>query len=195
MYIGEIDSIAKNYVTQIPISVLLIDDEFLIGEAMRIKLATEHDILFHYCKDPDKALEKAYSVKPTVIMLDLVMPGVNGLTMVKFFKSNEDLRDIPLIVLSAREEPELKKKAIALGANDYIIKLPDKIELVARIRCHSERYIFKRQRDELIMKLDSGEMASEDGVNLPIVEDKSQPVTPASAPASGGGDLFSPYLD
>ena len=153
MYIQNIDSIADKYVTRIPLSVLLIDDEFLIGEAMRIKLSTETDIRFTYCKEPDKALETAISAQPTVIMLDLVMPGVNGLTMVKFFKSSEDFSEVPLIVLSAREEPELKKKALALGANDYMIKLPDKPELVARIRCHSERYIFKQQRDELIMKI------------------------------------------
>ncbi len=153
MYIQNIDAIAEKYVTKIPISVLLIDDEFLIGEAMRIKLSNEQDIRFHYCKEPDKALETAISAQPTVIMLDLVMPGVNGLTMVKFFKSSEDFSDVPLIVLSAREEPELKKKALALGANDYMIKLPDKPELIARIRCHSERYIFKQQRDELIMKI------------------------------------------
>lgn len=166
MYIQDVESVVDKYVRRIPISVLLIDDEFLIGEAMRIKLASERDITFHYCKEPDKALEKAFSAQPTVIMLDLVMPGVNGLTMVKFFKSSEDFRDVPLIVLSAREEPELKKKAIALGANDYMIKLPDKTELVARIRCHSERYIFKQQRDEAIMKLrampnqDTGEISS-----------------------------------
>ena len=153
MYIQEADSVLEKYVTPIPISVLLIDDEFLIGEAMRIKLSTERDITFNYCKEPDKALETAIGVQPTVIMLDLVMPGVNGLTMVKFFKSSEDFKDVPLIVLSAREEPELKKKAIALGANDYMIKLPDKTDLIARIRCHSERYIFKQQRDELVMKL------------------------------------------
>ena len=153
MYNQDIDAIASQYVTPIPISVLLIDDEFLIGEAMRIKLSGETDITFHYCKEPDKALETAISAQPTVIMLDLVMPGVNGLTMVKFFKSSEDFNDVPLIVLSAREEPELKKKALALGANDYMIKLPDKPELIARIRCHSERYIFKQQRDELIVKI------------------------------------------
>lgn len=153
MFNQGVESIADQYVTKMPISVLLIDDEFLIGEAMRIKLSSETDIVFNYCKEPDKALETAIGVQPTVIMLDLVMPGVNGLTMVKFFKSSEDFRDVPLIVLSAREEPELKKKAIALGANDYMIKLPDKIDLIARIRCHSERYIYKQQRDELIMKL------------------------------------------
>jgi PleD family two-component response regulator len=170
MFNQSVESIADQYVTKMPISVLLIDDEFLIGEAMRIKLSSETDIIFNYCKEPDKALETAIGVQPTVIMLDLVMPGVNGLTMVKFFKSSEDFRDVPLIVLSAREEPELKKKAIALGANDYMIKLPDKIDLVARIRCHSERYIFKQQRDELIMKLRAMSGQNGDGYSSPYLD-------------------------
>jgi len=170
MYTQDVDSIADQYVTKLPISVLLIDDEFLIGEAMRIKLSSETDIIFNYCKEPDKALETAIGVQPTVIMLDLVMPGVNGLTMVKFFKSSEDFRDVPLIVLSAREEPELKKKAIALGANDYMIKLPDKTDLVARIRCHSERYIFKQQRDELIMKIRAMSDQNNGGLSSPYLD-------------------------
>jgi PleD family two-component response regulator len=170
MYIQEADSVLEKYVTPIPISVLLIDDEFLIGEAMRIKLSTERDIIFNYCKEPDKALETAIGVQPTVIMLDLVMPGVNGLTMVKFFKSSEDFRDVPLIVLSAREEPELKKKAIALGANDYMIKLPDKSELIARIRCHSERFIFKQQRDELIMKIRAMSSQNNNALSSPYLD-------------------------
>jgi len=170
MYTQDVDSIADQYVTKLPISVLLIDDEFLIGEAMRIKLSSETDIIFNYCKEPDKALETAIGVQPTVIMLDLVMPGVNGLTMVKFFKSSEDFRDVPLIVLSAREEPELKKKAIALGANDYMIKLPDKTDLVARIRCHSERYIFKQQRDELIMKIRAMSGQNNGGLSSPYLD-------------------------
>lgn len=170
MYIQDVDSFAYQYVSQIPVSVLLIDDEFLIGEAMRIKLSSEKDIIFHYCKEPDKALEKAISSEPTVIMLDLVMPGVNGLTMVKFFKSSEDFRDVPLIVLSAREEPELKKKAIALGANDYMIKLPDKTELVARIRCHSDCYVFKKQRDELIVKLRAAQSVHSQEINSTYIE-------------------------
>ncbi|MDI3493407.1 MAG: hypothetical protein PWP17_1290 [Desulfomicrobiaceae bacterium] len=147
----------RELLPQIPITVLLVDDEFLIGEAMRIKLASQRDIAFHYCREPDRALEVALSVHPTVILLDLVMPGVNGLTMVKFFKTSEDFGDVPLIVLSAREEPELKKKAFDLGADDYMIKVPDKLELIARIRCHSERYIFRLQRDALLARLAGAE--------------------------------------
>ena len=78
MYNHDVDAIVDQYVTRIPVSVLLIDDEFLIGEAMRIKLSSETDIIFNYCKEPDKALETAIGVQPTVIMLDLVMPSVNG---------------------------------------------------------------------------------------------------------------------
>ena len=48
MYNHDVDAIVDQYVTRIPVSVLLIDDEFLIGEAMRIKLSSETDIVFNY---------------------------------------------------------------------------------------------------------------------------------------------------
>ena len=73
-------------------------------------------------------------------------------------------------MLSAREEPELKKKAIALGANDYMIKLPDKTELIARIRCHSERFIFKQQRDELIMKIRAMSSQNNNDLSSPYLD-------------------------
>ena len=119
------------------ITVLLIDDQAMIGEAVRRMLEHADDIDFHFCIDPGKAMKTAESVSPTVILQDLVMPEIDGLTLVKFFRANPATRDIPLIVLSSKEEPKVKAEAFALGANDYLVKLPDKIELVARIRHHS----------------------------------------------------------
>ncbi|NEP60259.1 MAG: hypothetical protein F6K31_25200 [Symploca sp. SIO2G7] len=55
---------------------------------------------------------------------------------------------MPLIVLSSKEEPIIKAKAFRLGANDYLVKLPDKLELIARIRYHSSAYINLLQRNE-----------------------------------------------
>ncbi len=49
--------------------------------------------------------------------------------------------------MSTREDPITKRDAFAVGANDYIVKLPDKIELIARIRCHAQAYLGRRQRD------------------------------------------------
>lgn len=130
------------------ITVLLIDDQVIISEAVRRMLADYPDIAFYYCQDPSKAVQMACDISPTVILLDLVMPEIDGLTLVKFFRANEKTRNIPLIVLSSKEEPDTKAEAFALGANDYLVKLPDKIELIARIRYHSNGYILRLQRNE-----------------------------------------------
>src|SRR5262245_34118066 len=120
-----------------PVTVLLVDDQAIVGESVRRMLAAETDMQFHFCQNPTKAIEMANTVRPTVILQDLVMPEIDGLQLVKFFRANKATRDTPMIVLSSKEEPVIKAQAFALGANDYLVKLPDKIELIARIRYHS----------------------------------------------------------
>jgi len=130
------------------IEVLLIDDQPIVGETVRRMLAPEPGIHFHYCQDATKALPTAVERNPTVILQDLVMPEVDGLALVKFFRAHPKLKDVPLIVLSSKEEPVTKAEAFARGANDYLVKLPDRIELIARIRYHSRAYINLLQRNE-----------------------------------------------
>jgi len=139
------------------ISVLLVDDQPIIAEAVRRALATE-DIDFHYCQDPTEAIKTAAELKPTIILQDLVMPELDGLTMVRFYRANQDTSQVPIIVLSTKEEPEIKSKAFELGANDYLVKLPDKIELIARIRYHSQAYINQQQRDEAFRALKKSQL-------------------------------------
>ncbi len=130
------------------IKVLLIDDQPIVADAVRRMLEPEADIVFHYCQDPSEAIQTATEVQPTVILQDLVMPDIDGLTLAKFFRGHKVLKDVPLIVLSSREEPLTKAEAFAVGANDYLVKLPDRIELVARIRYHSKAYINHLQKNE-----------------------------------------------
>jgi len=137
----------------IPVTVLLVDDQPIVAETVRRMLADERDIVFHYCADPTEALRKANETGPTVILQDLVMPEVDGLTLVRFFRANPRTREVPLIVLSTKEDPAVKAEAFALGANDYIVKLPDKLELVARLRYHSRGYIALRERNEAYQRL------------------------------------------
>jgi sigma-B regulation protein RsbU (phosphoserine phosphatase) len=138
----------KPRLTEHKVRVLLIDDQPMIGEAVRRTLAGEQDIDFHYCKDANRALEEAKRINPTVILQDLVMPDIDGLTQVKLFREDAATRETPMIVLSTKEEPKVKADAFALGANDYIVKFPDKLELLARIRYHSKGYINLLQRNE-----------------------------------------------
>ena len=120
--------------------VLLIDDQPVIGEAVRRMLATEPGLAFHFCPDPAASLRTANEFRPTVILQDLVMPDVDGLTLVRFLRANPATRDVPLVVLSSKEEAVTKADAFAAGANDYLVKLPDPVELLARIRYHSRGY-------------------------------------------------------
>jgi sigma-B regulation protein RsbU (phosphoserine phosphatase) len=143
--------------TEHKVTVLLIDDQPMIGEAVRRMLAGEPDIVFHYCRDAAKALDEAHRLKPTVILQDLVMPDIDGLTLVKTIRANEPTRETPMIVLSTKEDPTVKAEAFALGANDYIVKLPDRLELLARIRYHSKGYINLLQRNEAYARLQESE--------------------------------------
>ena len=61
------------------VSVLLVDDQPIIGEAVRRMLAAQEDIKFRYCQDPTKAVEMASEVETTVILSDLVMPQLDGI--------------------------------------------------------------------------------------------------------------------
>lgn len=133
--------------------VLVIDDQMMVVEAVRRMLQSEPDIEFHFCTDPAKAIETAIQVKPTVILLDLVMPEIDGMTLVRFFQANKKTEDIPVIVLSAIEAAIDKSAAFSAGAADYIVKLPDKIELIARIRSHSLSYLNRQERDEAFEEL------------------------------------------
>ncbi|WP_417693844.1 diguanylate cyclase domain-containing protein [Pseudomonas sp.] len=127
--------------------VLLVDDQAMIGEAVRRGLANEANIDVHFCADPHQAIAHAVRIKPTVILQDLVMPGLDGLSLVREYRNHPATRDIPIIVLSTKEDPLVKSAAFAAGANDYLVKLPDNIELVARIRYHSRSYMMLLQRD------------------------------------------------
>lgn len=141
------------------IVVLLIDDQRIVGEAVRRMLAAEPDITLHHEMDPAQALARAAELEPTVILQDLVMPGIDGLTLLRTFRDNDSTRQVPLIVLSSKEEPKTKAEAFALGASDYLVKLPDKVELVARIRHHSNAHIATLQRNEAYAALVASQRA------------------------------------
>jgi sigma-B regulation protein RsbU (phosphoserine phosphatase) len=141
------------------VTVLLIDDQPIVGEAVRRMLQPHDDIALHCCVDPRGALERAADVEPTVVLLDLLMPDLDGLTLLGHLRRDERTRHVPIIVLSTEEEPVTKARAFELGASDYIVKLPDPIELAARVRHHSGGYIALRERNDAYRALEASQKA------------------------------------
>jgi two-component system, chemotaxis family, response regulator WspR len=144
----ELDAMTPAPASETAVMVLLVDDQVLVGEAIRRALLDEPEVAFHYCGDPLAALTVTKEIKPTVILQDLLMPGVSGLDLVRQYRADPATSAIPIIVLSTKEEPKTKSDAFKAGANDYLVKLPDRIELIARIRYHSKAYVAQLQRDE-----------------------------------------------
>ncbi len=123
------------------LTVLLVDDQPLIGMTIKRMLAKETDIDFHYCNDAARAIPIANEISPAVILQDLVMPQMDGWELLQAFRKNRATQHTPLIVLSSTEDPLAKSKAFAQGAVDYMVKLPHQMEVVARIRYHGQAYM------------------------------------------------------
>ncbi|MDM8523981.1 response regulator [Desulfococcaceae bacterium HSG8] len=136
------------------ITVLLIDDQAFIGKIVGRMLNGEKDIDFHYFQSAREALKTADKIAPSVILQDLVMPEIDGLHMVSYFRAKKKTSHTPLIVLSGHEDPKIKAQAFELGANDYMVKPPNRLELVARIRYHSQAYINRLERDEAYSRVE-----------------------------------------
>lgn len=127
--------------------VLIVDDQPMIGEAVRRMLASDPELTLTVCTQGSAALSTVLAQEPDVILQDLVMPDADGLDLVTAYRKEPTLQRTPLIVLSAREEAETKAEAFARGANDYLVKLPDALELVARIKYHAAAHRARKERD------------------------------------------------
>lgn len=135
------------------IRVLLVDDQLMVHEGFRRMLQGVEDFDLHFCSDPNAAVATAQALRPTVILQDLVMPGMDGLMLLSLLRSNPATRDVPVIVLSTKEDPKIKSEAFAIGASDYLVKFPDRIELLARVRSHARSYLVQQQRDHALQQL------------------------------------------
>ncbi len=120
--------------------ILLVDDQAVVGEFIRRMLSDDPGIDIHFCSEGKNAIKTARRLSPHLILQDLVMPDVDGLDIVAEYRKHLSLQETPIVVLSGKEDPAIKKKAFEAGANDYLVKPPDPIELLARVKYHVAAY-------------------------------------------------------
>lgn len=119
------------------IRVLLVDDQKMIGEVVRRLLADQADIAYHFCSDPAEALGRAREVRPHVILQDLIMPEIGGLDLVGQYRADPATAGTAVIILSSADEAKMQFEAVEAGATDFLVKLPNKADLLACIRRHA----------------------------------------------------------
>jgi len=113
--------------------ILIVDDEPFNLDLLEQELG-EYDYAIERAGDGVEALEKTQSFAPDVILLDYMMPRMNGLEVVKRLRATPEHQGIPVILLTAKASQEDKVAGLDAGADDYVTKPFDSFELLARVR-------------------------------------------------------------
>jgi class 3 adenylate cyclase len=125
--------------------VLIVDDEPFNLDVLEQELA-EQDYLIERANDGMEALDKVEEFRPDVILLDYMMPRMNGIEAVERLRQNEGHKTIPVILLTAKGSQEDKSRGLDAGADDYVVKPFEPVELFARVRSMIR---IKEMRDSL----------------------------------------------
>lgn len=141
--------------------ILIVDDSKLIAHvAKTILIKQGHEVLL--AQDGKAGLEAAKSGQPDIILLDLIMPVMDGYEVCGHLKAEESTKEIPIIMVTSKAETADKVKGLQMGALDYVTKPFDEAELVARVNIHlrlRELYQAVQEQNRQLQ-----EMANRDGL-------------------------------
>jgi len=115
-------------------SVVLVDDDRLSLKILEDLIASVHGLHPIAFNDPVKALAWCRDNQPEIVVTDYEMPGLKGTDLIRELRQQPHTRDIPIMMLTASNDQDLRYRALELGANDYLNKPIDAIEVTARAR-------------------------------------------------------------
>jgi diguanylate cyclase (GGDEF)-like protein len=113
--------------------IVLVDDEPFVLGVLERQLARHPDLEIGKFDDPERALEWLETNEPDLVIVDYVMPKVDGLEFIRRLRARAELENTPIIMLTGRSERQLMLKALELGANDFLRKPADLLETHARV--------------------------------------------------------------
>jgi two-component system alkaline phosphatase synthesis response regulator PhoP len=160
--------------------ILIIEDEKNILELVRFNLEREGFQVIS-SMDGARGLEMAQEEIPDLIILDVMLPGMNGLEVCRELHQDPSTSNIPVIILSARAEELDKVLGLEMGADDYIVKPFSPRELLARVKARLRRYSPGENRGEKYSsgkKLKIGQLVIDDDKYAVYYKDVRQDFTP-----------------
>ena len=171
--------------------ILVIDDEKEICQTIKEFLEDTGEFRIYSETIGDKAIAAVKETRPHLIVLDIMLPGMNGFEICKSLKEKEALAEIPIIMLSARRDEPDRVAGLDMGADDYLPKPFSLAELRARIRAVLRRHYLKQKKRIVV-----GDIAIDRERHEVIVGRETVPLTPVEfkileALASREGFTFS----
>ena len=120
-------------------TVLLIEDEKSIAELVKYNLEKDGFRVLTAAKG-DEGLERAQKEKPSLVILDLMLPEIDGFEICKILKQNYKTASLPIIMLTAKSEETDRILGLEIGADDYVTKPFSPRELTARVKAVLRRF-------------------------------------------------------
>lgn len=140
-------------------SLILIVDDTPANLRLLSHVLSKEGYISIEAKDGETAIEMAKEHEPDLILLDIMMPGMDGFEVIKHLKSDDQLAEVPIIFLSALTETDDKIQGFKYGGVDYITKPFQKEETLARIKTHLKIRFLQKQLNERIRILRDREVA------------------------------------
>jgi len=132
--------------------ILAVDDEEDILELLKFNLSRE-GYQVHCAESGERALRLVRSESPDLIVLDLMLPGIDGLEVTRYLKNDPGTKNIPIVVLTAKGEEADIVTGLELGADDYITKPFSPRILLARVRAVLRRKIKGRMEETSVLRI------------------------------------------
>jgi len=114
-------------------TVVFAEDDKTIAQLVKFKLEKEGFKVVHF-QDGEGVIDAVSKILPDIVILDVMMPVQNGISILKEIKVNPQIKHIPVIILSAKGQEKDIVRGIEIGASDYIIKPFAPLEVIARIK-------------------------------------------------------------
>lgn len=115
--------------------ILVVDDEpqvcWLAAECIRLTLGEEHEVI--QANSGEEALREVERARPDLVLLDIMMPGVDGFAVCRQLKESALTSSIPVVFLTARGDAEAIEEGLALGGDGYVVKPFNAVTLTAQI--------------------------------------------------------------
>lgn len=112
--------------------ILVVDDSAtLLAGTRKILESAGHEVIA--AENGELGVEKSISEKPDLIVMDVVMPGISGFQATRLITNNPETKDIPIVMLTTKDQETDKVWATRQGAKDYVVKPPEKKDLLAKI--------------------------------------------------------------
>src|SRR5580700_3941235 len=133
--------------------VLVVDDILSNVKLLEAKLAAEYfEVITAY--NGEQALDRVTADLPDIVLLDVMMPGMDGFEVCRRIKSNPNTTHIPIVMVTALDQPSDRVTGLDAGADDFLTKPVDDVSLFARVRSLVR---LKMMTDELRMREETGQ--------------------------------------